>query len=376
MQVYCTSLYEDKMDKDDAESKGVELVFPKKGSANPSLEWLTEKYHSYFPHLAELSNVEIVIGHVPITAQAALDIRDQYFKGKEVYLFNHVIPSDIEVHKPGWSPEIVDVKEENILEWVKKCQMVWSIGPRIYKHFENCFRALDEKVRHDKYLPNPDPEFFDMEFKKPIPGTRVNVLTFGRVLGVENLKGYDIVAKAMSKFADQRCRFGGSAPIWKIRGIPERECDESRQKISSYINSAMLQPDLRPYGNQDNIRCDIKQSHLVIMASRSEPFGMVGLEAIAAGIPVLVTAQSGLAEFLNNNFGRDMVKPLIVEVGVNDFKMDDNIELWEKHIIEMLGSEEEGYEDVFNRAASLKERLRNCQAIKTSQRLFKSHVSK
>src|SRR5262249_35140632 len=37
---------------------------------------------------------------------------------------------------------------------------------------------------------------------------------------------------------------------------------------------------------------------IVVMPSKREGFGLVALEAIAAGIPVLVTAESGLAELL------------------------------------------------------------------------------
>ncbi|XP_077869769.1 uncharacterized protein LOC144362053 [Saccoglossus kowalevskii] len=373
MRVYCTSLYESKVDKEDALSKGVELVFPKAGKLIPRLDWLTETYKSYFPHLADFCNVEIVIGHVPITAQVALNIRDDYFKGKKVFLFNHVIPQDTDIHKPAWSPSKVDVKETKILDWVKECQNVFSIGPRIFNQSENMFRFLDV-VSHHEYLPMPDQKFFELNFKKPKKGTRVNVLTFGRVLGVENLKGYDIVAAAMSEFAEYLYKSGQCRPIWKIRGIPESEYIDSKSKINGYIHSSNLQLDLRPYGNQDDIRRDITQSHLVIMSSRSEPFGMVGLEAIASAIPVLVTAHSGLAEFLKT-FCSDMIEPLILEVGVNDINKEDDVTLMKTHIINMVCSDEKGNDDVFKRAADLKQRLRNCEAIKTSQIQFKSHLA-
>lgn len=39
---------------------------------------------------------------------------------------------------------------------------------------------------------------------------------------------------------------------------------------------------------------------MLLLPSRSEGFGLVGLEGIAAGIPVLVSTRSGIGEFLSD----------------------------------------------------------------------------
>ena len=46
-----------------------------------------------------------------------------------------------------------------------------------------------------------------------------------------------------------------------------------------------------------------KSADCVCVPSRSEPFGMVVLEAWASGVPVVATAEGGLREFVNH--GRD-----------------------------------------------------------------------
>jgi glycosyltransferase involved in cell wall biosynthesis len=43
---------------------------------------------------------------------------------------------------------------------------------------------------------------------------------------------------------------------------------------------------------------DIRSSSVVVMPSKREGFGLIALEGIAAGIPVLVTAESGIGEML------------------------------------------------------------------------------
>ena len=49
------------------------------------------------------------------------------------------------------------------------------------------------------------------------------------------------------------------------------------------------------------------QSDLVSLPSRTEGFGLVALEAISAGVPVLVSAESGIAEALHKVEGGQSV---------------------------------------------------------------------
>ena len=50
--------------------------------------------------------------------------------------------------------------------------------------------------------------------------------------------------------------------------------------------------------DSETIRDEILSSTVLMMPSRGEGFGLVGLEAIANGTPVLVSSRSGLAELL------------------------------------------------------------------------------
>lgn len=57
----------------------------------------------------------------------------------------------------------------------------------------------------------------------------------------------------------------------------------------------------RPYtAEEDDIASDICAASVVIMPSKHEGFGLTALEAIAAGIPIVITSESGLGEFLLN----------------------------------------------------------------------------
>ncbi|KAI8518731.1 hypothetical protein Bbelb_047480 [Branchiostoma belcheri] len=113
------------------------------------------------------------------------------------------------------------------------------------------------------------------------------------------------------------------------------------------------------YGTQDQICRDMKQAHLVLMPSRSEPFGLVGLEAIAAGVPVLVSDRSGLAEFMLDiapEFDRSIFK-----FEGNDIEDSRNLA---KKIVAMLqnGSRE------FDFAKHLKDKLLGSRYWEESQK--------
>lgn len=67
------------------------------------------------------------------------------------------------------------------------------------------------------------------------------------------------------------------------------------------------------------------QSDLVALPSRTEGFGLVGLEAISCGVPVLVSGESGLAEALQEVQGGSNV---IVQ-------SDDDAVEWARRISEV-----------------------------------------
>ncbi|MBA3548505.1 MAG: glycosyltransferase [Nannocystis sp.] len=94
---------------------------------------------------------------------------------------------------------------------------------------------------------------------------------------------------------------------------------------------------------------DILASSLVLMPSRSEGFGLVGLEAIAAGTPVLVSDQSGLGDLLRERLGR-LAEPAIV---ATHSKLNKAALEWERAIESVLLDRHAA----FTRAAALRQAL-------------------
>ena len=103
------------------------------------------------------------------------------------------------------------------------------------------------------------------------------------------------------------------------------------------------------------------QSDLVALPSRTEGFGLVALEAISAGVPVLVSGESGIAEALQKVEGGNTV---IVGSG------EDKDE-WARRIREMY---EESAEEREVNAVKLRENYRKVYSWKAECERFKGLI--
>jgi glycosyltransferase involved in cell wall biosynthesis len=111
------------------------------------------------------------------------------------------------------------------------------------------------------------------------------------------LKGLDIAAKAMGIMCET-WRFDPK-PVLVVRGAAAGTGDEVRERLRITAACPSLQIRVKEYSaDADRILSDITRSSLVLMPSRAEGFGLVALEALEAGTPVLMSDQSGAAELL------------------------------------------------------------------------------
>ena len=81
--------------------------------------------------------------------------------------------------------------------------------------------------------------------------------------------------------------------------------EEQSKKLKSLIKSLNLTEKIRLHGvaNREKVRDLIQQSHYLVISSYIETFGVVAIEAMACGIPVVSTKCGGPEEIINTKTG-------------------------------------------------------------------------
>ena len=118
------------------------------------------------------------------------------------------------------------------------------------------------------------------------------MLTFGRGDPEDfSLKGYDIAAKAIVELKDRSYSliFVG-APDGKQEEVAENLLQSGISKHQLAVRKF-----LRSKERLKELFCEVD---LAIMPSRTEGFGLTALEALSAGLPVLVSGNSGFGDAL------------------------------------------------------------------------------
>ncbi|XP_019635472.1 PREDICTED: uncharacterized protein LOC109478386 [Branchiostoma belcheri] len=336
--VFSTVLQATEKDKQDAQEDGVELILPKlqpgDTRTDPTLDWLTFDHRSKYPHLP--TKVRSIVGHADVTSRAALNIKDGRCPEAKVVLIYNDTSKDIQGN------EKVASVNNSALQNAQEADVVFSVGNKVFDHFENQFRATDKKPKHFEFLPRPSKRFEHTKASYKDTKT-MTVLSIGRVKSVDNLKGHHLVVKALDIAAVKQNMECG------IRGINEEDFQASDKDIlQTHFKTTHLKPTLLPYGTLTDLHNDMLKAHLVLIPSEEEPLELAGLDAIAAGIPVLVSDKSGLADFMmkiSPEFRYSIVTPQGNE--------EDNVKLWASHIEQSLSI----CETEFERAARCRDKL-------------------
>ncbi len=121
----------------------------------------------------------------------------------------------------------------------------------------------------------------------PAPPREPLVLAWGRV---QYEKGFQVLAGAMARL---RHRLPGVRCVVAGRGsyLPELQLQVDLEGVSDLVHLAGFVPD-------DELRRLLHTAGCAVIPSLYEPFGIVALEAMAAGAPVVAARTGGLAEIV------------------------------------------------------------------------------
>ncbi|XP_019624634.1 PREDICTED: uncharacterized protein LOC109470229 [Branchiostoma belcheri] len=348
--VHATALQASEEDKQCATEDGVILHLPVQSARQkkmPTLEWLTDYHIIHYPNIPQ--DLKCIVGHADFTSEAAKSIQENRCQQAKLVLFNHDMPEETEYYRGAEKAMAAGKKLEDINEDAKNADAVFSLGRKIYEYFKTKYKS-NETIQHFLFLPRPSQIFEDISVR-PGGGQKV-VLFVGRVTEGDKLKGHDLVARAMGDVAQKVTNVG-----LRVRGIGENDWEESKRILEENLHSGKIKPTLLPCGTLKDIAQDMQQAHLLLMPSRAEPFGLIGLEAIAAGIPVLISDKSGLADMIMDLIKEEKCHPdmrhRIVETSVRESDLGEDAKEWAKKIVNTLNHSKHE----FDKAAEFKKKL-------------------
>ena len=236
--------------------------------------------------------MDVVIGHgVHLGRQVPL-IKELHPKCKWIQVV-HTDPEELNMFKDYADPTVKGEKKHQAeVELCKLANQVVAIGPKLTEAFACYLRSCGKDQDVINLTPGIFSEFTNIN-QAAEEGETFRVLVFGRGDSEDfHVKGYDIAARAVAKLKDEERSFKlvfVGAPNGEEEKVKERFLKEGISPSQLIVRSAKERKQL---GEQ------FCQADLVIMPSRTEGFGLAALEGLSAGLPVLVSGNSGMGKAL------------------------------------------------------------------------------
>ena len=300
-------------DKNQALLSNVKIVEAKRHPGFDELDWLS------FP--PEDLQIDIIVGHGVKLGHQAQVIRDLK-KSKWVQVV-HTDPEELGMYKSYSNPISKGEGKHRIeVELREMSDFVVGIGPKLSEAFRSYLRSCHKDQNVVDFTPGVFDEFKSVK-QSPEERKHCSVLVFGRGDNEDfELKGFDIAARAVASLRNTRLVFVGAS---------DGKHEEIKEKLTK---CGVPAKSLRVRGfvqSRDDLKRWFHEVDLVLMPSRTEGFGLTGLEALSAGLPVLVSSNSGFGEALSK-----------VPFGSSFVIDSEDPEVWAAAIKKVWGKDREG----------------------------------
>ena len=295
------------VEKKAARDHNIDLIKAERRPGVVELQWLS------FP--PRDLHIDVVIGHGVELGNQAPVIRDSH-KCKWIQVV-HTNPEELGMHRTCANP-ISDSgkKQEDEVELCKMADFVVTVGPKLNEAFRSYLRSCNQMVFD--FTPGILQDVSKVE-QAAGEGKKFRVLLCGCGDAEDfSLQGFDIAAKAVAALSDTHLIYVGAEG--KENEIKNRflECDIPACRLT-------VRSSLKNRESLNELLCEVD---LAVMPSRTEGFGVTGLEALSAGLPVLVSRNSG--------FGEAVSKVLFGSYFVID---SDDVQVWSQRIKDIRGKD-------------------------------------
>ena len=264
-------------DKKDADSYNVKLIEAVKLSGFEPVDWLAS--------LPDGHAMDCVLGHgVALGRQIQIIKKNPNYRHCKWIQVVHTAPEEIGMYKSISEGQQMQQTE---IELCKMADQVVTIGPKLTDAYKRQLRKPDVF----NLTPSILSEFSDVQQANDEERTFCVLVTESGDSEDFFVKGYDIAVKAIAELKDKSYQL-------KFASKQKGKEDELANKL--------LQCGI---GRNQLIICSFDENRetlanlfsavdIAIFPSKTEGFGLSSLQAISAGLPVLVSGNSGIAEAL------------------------------------------------------------------------------
>ena len=260
-------------DKKAALKYGISIFTANRLIGFKELDWLS------FP--PDNLRMDVVVGHgVELGRQAQIICnlwKRKLWKCKWV----QVVHSDPEFERNG---------NMDVIDLCKMADFVVAVGPKLTEAFRKYLSRC--KTYEDVFDFTPG-VFGDFSFVQQVPDNRkyCSILVFGRGDAEDyELKDFDTVGRSVAALPDTHLVFIGA--------------HETKDMTKTHFKNLRIPANrlmVRPYiEDQEYLEQLFCEADLLLMPSRTEGFGMISLKALSAGLPVIVSKNSGFGEALKS----------------------------------------------------------------------------
>ena len=246
--------------------------------------------------------IDVIVGHGGKLGKQAQFIKKSH-KCKWVQVL-HTAPEELGMHKTY--PKAISKGEENSRTEIELCELadvVAAVGPKLTEAYSSYLRFCKKHQDIIQLTPGMFSEFSDIT-QATYERNKFMVLTFGQGDPEDfSLKGYDIAAKAIVELKDSSYHlvFVG-APHGKLEEVAENLLRSGISRNQLFVRTFVQ--------SKERLKELFSEVDLVIMPSRTEGFGLTALESLSAGLPILVSGNSGFGDTLRT---LPLGKPLVVD---------------------------------------------------------------
>ena len=269
-------------DRSSAESHNVKLIEADKTPGVEPVLWLSSPPRNH--------EMDCIIGHgVPFGRLIPFITKNLEYSHCKWIQVVHSAPEEEGIYKN------ISEGEKMQKEEIKLCEMadqVITIGPKLAEAYKRYLCPFKQEEKVFDLTPSVFSKFLEVEQATQERRTFC-ILLIGSGDSCEdfNVKGYDIAAQAIAELKDKSYKLKF---VWAA-------VKKGEIVVKKFLHHG-ISPDqliIRSFDDSRGVLADLFcEGDLAIMPSRTEGFGITALKALSAGLPILVSGNSGLGEAL------------------------------------------------------------------------------